>query len=1083
MPAIGSVLAVVGGIVLSTLGGIAQGLLQAAFTKRPKPPFRDSRQQQNVSSTVENIPVVYGRARVGGIRTYADVKQAFVSTDRVQVQGEWIEVDVRGDYLYQTTVFCEGEIDEIEEILIDGIPQTDERFGTLFRVDINLDWVYVEPDDPVSYNPLVGWSPIQTQAWRKLIPGSFTFAPDFNRDRYRLMRKNLDTGKEILVARFDKGTQSVELPNSDFGNFEFSLYYQLADGSEPLIGRAEVTIAPDDADFMQPVNDNLTVSQNAFQDGEYIRFETREGIDDQTAIQFMVDEAPEYTNTMRGQGLAYVGHRFLKYNGGGEKAKKSPIKSVPTVTAIVRGRKIYDPRDINQNANDPNTWTWSDNPALVLLDYLTNSRFGAGFSIDRMNIDSFIALANHCDEPVITPEGFVQKRYVFNGVIPTDQTITDNIQNEILTTFNGFTNVVNGKWIADAKRVIAPVLNIDEDWILGDVNLSQTGLRNKHNTIKGQWINPDNNWSVDIVETKDNSYVLEDTKELNQDIELFNVTNFDQAWRLSSAFLKQSRLPLRLSFKADVALWQATPGDVINITMARYGFVAKPFRILNMFWNQEQNDLFLNVSCEEYSSDVYNPSTTKVKLPAGTSNLTDFSDVRPPSNIKFDQVFDLTPEGTFIPRIRISWTPSQSNGIDRYQVEVKPKAFGNYEIIGNTQSNSIETNTLNIGLYDCRVKGINSLGFESEYTIADVEVTPRLEPPADVTGFELTQQGTSVLLTWNAVPEASAGGFYRVIVVKSILPDAVWEDQAEFEFFVSGDSTSLTLPATKGTYFIKARNAAGIESVNAASQILDLPPDSDFTVVQTAQFDPTFSGPKENMTVIDNNLVLTSLITFDEKTGLFDNAAGLFDNAGGSAQTGSYSPDTIVDLGNVYGVRISKEELVTVVTDGLNFDDTPGLFDDRTGTFDNQTSADYSARLLVSSTTDDPNGSPVWTDFTPVFQNDLTARGLRFRFDVNLTNIGSSITVEQLRGLISMRRRTEEGTETITSVAQTVNFANAFFIAPTAVIANIEGPLTGDTIEVTNITTTGFDVTTRDSGGSVVTRDISWIANAPGLRQ
>ena len=67
--------------------------------------------------------------------------------------------EVKGEYLYKNTIFCEGEIEGFEEIRIDDIPDSDEKFQTTYNVDLTLDWSgYVIPDidpDPVATQTLL----------------------------------------------------------------------------------------------------------------------------------------------------------------------------------------------------------------------------------------------------------------------------------------------------------------------------------------------------------------------------------------------------------------------------------------------------------------------------------------------------------------------------------------------------------------------------------------------------------------------------------------------------------------------------------------------------------------------------------------------------------------------------------------------------------------------------------------------------------------------------------------------------------------------------------------------------------------
>lgn len=73
---------------------------------------------------------------------------------------------------------------------------------------------------------------------------------------------------------------------------------------------------------------------------------------------------------------------------------------IPNVSAILKGVKLYDPRDSSHSATDSSTWEWSNNPALVLLDYLTNAEYGCNVALTDIDIESVKDCANLCDEEV-----------------------------------------------------------------------------------------------------------------------------------------------------------------------------------------------------------------------------------------------------------------------------------------------------------------------------------------------------------------------------------------------------------------------------------------------------------------------------------------------------------------------------------------------------------------------------------------------------------------------------------------------------------------------------------------------------------
>ena len=85
------------------------------------------------------------------------------------------------------------------------------------------------------------------------------------------------------------------------------------------------------------------------------------------------------------EGLSKVYCRFLydrdAYGNG-----------IPNVTMIVRGKKLYDPRNA--------TTAYSNNSALCILDYLRDSRYGLGEPDANIDMNSFITAANISDETV-----------------------------------------------------------------------------------------------------------------------------------------------------------------------------------------------------------------------------------------------------------------------------------------------------------------------------------------------------------------------------------------------------------------------------------------------------------------------------------------------------------------------------------------------------------------------------------------------------------------------------------------------------------------------------------------------------------
>lgn len=114
---------------------------------------------------------------------------------------------------------------------------------------------------------------------------------------------------------------------------------------------------------------------------------THVGTSDQTASSILTlaftGSTPTFTDTLPNTCYAAV----LMPPGIGS--------GFPRVSAIIKGMKVYDPRDANQLESDATTWTYSDNPSLCLANLITSTRYGLG---KKVNWDSVKNAADFNDK-------------------------------------------------------------------------------------------------------------------------------------------------------------------------------------------------------------------------------------------------------------------------------------------------------------------------------------------------------------------------------------------------------------------------------------------------------------------------------------------------------------------------------------------------------------------------------------------------------------------------------------------------------------------------------------------------------------
>ena len=111
------------------------------------------------------------------------------------------------------------------------------------------------------------------------------------------------------------------------------------------------------------------------------------GTPGEAADAALTADVPKWTSACKLSNCAYL-YVKLKYD-------RNAFSGLPTITADVRGRTLYDPRDGQTR--------YSNNPALVLRDYLSNTIYGRGISSSAIDDTSIAAAANACDIRITAP--------------------------------------------------------------------------------------------------------------------------------------------------------------------------------------------------------------------------------------------------------------------------------------------------------------------------------------------------------------------------------------------------------------------------------------------------------------------------------------------------------------------------------------------------------------------------------------------------------------------------------------------------------------------------------------------------------
>ena len=841
-----------------------------------------------------------------------------------------------------------------------------------------------------------------------------------------------------------------------------------------------IRIDDKDVTFASSFSDNTVVevdsSDSVFYKGgeSLIRVEPHYGTDGQSAST-LLSTLSNWGSNHKLSGLAYLAIRF-KWN-------QDVFGSIPKIQTLIEGKKVV----AYNSSLEAQTAAFSTNPAWVLLDYLTNARYGKGLAVSDIDLQSFYDASQVCVTQV-TPYSGASDINIFdaNAVLDTSKKIIDNTRT-LLKGCRGYLPYTSGKYRLVIETTGTASITLTEDDIFGGFSVSSPNKNDKYNRVICSYVSPDKNWQVDEVQfppiddsglpsadqhatmkAADGGFLLEGRFNFGQVI-----TSPYQAEEMAEIILRRSREAIQLSINAGGNAYDLAIGDIVNITHSSLGYSAKAFRVISISFNEDFT-VGLNLTEHQNSHYTWASKTQQASIPS--TNLPNPNVVQPPASVTLDDTLIEYNDGTVIVALDISIGASPDSFVDYYQVEYKLSTDSDYIIYA--QGSGLNHRVLNVidqQIYNVRVKAVNSLGVSSTYVTATRTIIGALAPPSDIEDFSCNVIGQEAHLSWTQIPDLDLA-YYQIRYSALIDGSATWSNSVSLVEKVSRPATSINVPARVGTYLIKAVDKLGNFSSNATAIISNVTGVLNFNAVATQSEHPDFTGTKTNVIESDNTLKLDSSELFDSASGLFDDGTGLFESGLTSADlfaSGSYEFATPIDIGAKHTARITAS--ITQTSDNLDdvFDSRTGDFDDQKSNFDGDTPANCNAHIEIATSDD----NVTYTSFRNFTIGDYTARYFKFKLIMTSTDLSSTPVVSELSVTIDMPDRIFSGND-ITSGAgtYTITFTNSFKSVNYAVGITGEDLATGDFFLVENKTINGFDLTFKNSGGTAISRTFDYLA-------
>lgn len=509
------------------------------------------------------------------------------------------------------------------------------------------------------------------------------------------------------------------------------------------------------------------------------------------------------------------------------------------IWAILRGRKVYDPRTT--------LTAYSNNAALCLADFITH------YSDYDVDWDTVEDAADYCDEWANAPTNTIRRWQLNMALI--DPMPPDDWINILAEYANCYVFRDDGviKLLPDQPRDVDHVLTGNH--VINDsLDLRRVEQRDVPTQVVAEYTVPTATgiWATDIAQT---DTPAEDIPLRITPLQVLGYQQKLQAQRKAVQWLNYANLSdLLADFTVRDIGVKIVRGDVISLTNA-VGLTAKEFRVLDNKPIPGQKGRW-RVTAREYSPLLYssavvaNPDVPDTDLPDPTAIPTG------PTPTEIREVLFTDQTNTTFTRFEIRFNGVEWPFAVDYRVQMSAGSVVVMDTtvrhIGNGTEHLVATPPTAQGvLYTVKIWIVNVFGNQSA-TPGTLTKTGngKTIPPTDPSGLYGREANQMVALSWTGSVDTDLRG-YRVKRLEQTLYEAAANDAARWNHasavtVVSRiDSTRVALdsqPVGGQVYMVKAEDFAGNFSVGFTAKLVRVTEDqSGFSVGQELDLDESDS--------------------------------------------------------------------------------------------------------------------------------------------------------------------------------------------------------------------------------------------------
>lgn len=273
-------------------------------------------------------------------------------------------------------------------------------------------------------------------------------------------------------------------------------------------------------------------------------------------------------------------------------------------------------------------------PGDVILDYMTNERYGCAIPAAQIDTASLTALNTYSDTLVNydTYEGSLSQieRYRFDGQVSMDRNCMDNLQ-DMMNSCDCILkyNEIYGKWGVIINRTEYTVaMNINDSNMISAITISPLDISASYNYIEVKFPNTQNqdafdSANYDLAEL-DPALLYPNEPVTKLSVNLPYTNSSVRAQMIANRLLKASREDLQVSVSVQFVGLQLEAGDVVTLTSANYGWTNKLFRLIKVTETfTDEGAIIVKLTMSEFNPDVYSDASVEEFTPAPNSGIGD----------------------------------------------------------------------------------------------------------------------------------------------------------------------------------------------------------------------------------------------------------------------------------------------------------------------------------------------------------------------------------------------------------------------------------------------------------------------------